>query len=154
MLFYQIYDELQNLYLKHDNLEETLLETFKIARRNQKREEKLYDRICLLEETNKKLVEEIKEMAIKQTKAEEKIEMYTEQNNELTYKHVEMVTTINSIITELNSVIFVLNNTYQENYYVLRVLCKKSFNWGFEKHRIFENVLQSSGFFERGILEK
>ena len=122
------------------------METFKIARQNRKREEKLYERVCLLEETNKKLLEEIKHMALKQEKAEEKVEIYNEQNNELTYKHNMMITTINNIIAELNNIVFVLNNKYQENYYVLRVLCKKSFNRGFEKHRIFENVLQNSGF--------
>ena len=94
------------------------METFKIARQNRKREEKLYERVCLLEETNKKLLEEIKLMALKQEKAEEKVEIYKEQNNELTYSHNMMITTINSIIAELNNVVFVLNNKYQENYYV------------------------------------
>ena len=146
MLFYQIYDKLQNLDVKHSNLEEILMETFKIARQNRKREEKLYERVCLLEETNKKLLEEIKHMALKQEKDEEKVEIYKEQNNELTYKHNMMITTINSIIAELNNVVFVLNNKYQENYYVLRVLCKKSFNRGFEKHRILKMYCKAQVF--------
>ena len=127
MLFYQIYDELQNLNVKHSNLEEILMETFKVRSKNRKREEKLYQRVCLLEETNEKLLKEVKHMALKQEKAEERIELYKEQNNELIYNHNTMIATINTIIAELNDVISVLNNKHQENYYVLRVLCKKEF---------------------------
>ena len=41
-----------------------------------------------------------------------------------------MVATINTIIFELNNVISTLSNKADENYYVLRVLCKKEFNQG------------------------
>ena len=145
MLFYQIYDELQNLNIKYNNLEEILMETFKVTRQNRKREEKLYQRVCLLEETNEKLLKEVKHMALKQDKAEERIELYKEQNNGLIYNHNTMIATINTIITELNDVISVLNNKHQENYYVLRVFCKKSF---FERE-IFENKekLKKHGIF-------
>ena len=127
MLFYQIYGELQNLNIKYNNLEELLVETLKVTRENRKREEKLYQRICLLEETNEKLLKEVKHMALKQEKAEERIELYKEQNDELVYKHNTMIAMINTMIVELNDVISVLNNKHQENYYVLRVFCKKEF---------------------------
>ena len=120
MLFYQIYDELQNLNIKYNNLEEILMETFKVTRQNRKREEKLYQRVCLLEETNEKLLKKVKHMALKQEKAED----------ELIYNNNAMIATINTIITELNDVISVLNNKHQENYYVLRVFCKRVFQTG------------------------
>ena len=106
------------------------METFKVTRQNRKREEKLYQRVCLLEETNEKLLKKVKHMALKQEKAEEKIELYEEQNNELIYNNNAMIATINTIITELNDVISVLNNKHQENYYVLRVFCKRVFQTG------------------------
>ena len=92
------------------------MENFKVTMKNKKREEKLHQRICVLEEMNKEMMKEFERMSIKQEKTEQKVELYKEQNNELTYNHNTMITTINTIIIELNNVISVLNNKHQENY--------------------------------------
>ena len=89
---------------------------FKVTMKNKKREEKLYQRICVLEEMNKELVKEFECMSIKQEKAEREVELYREKNYEMSYKYNEMVASINTIIIELNHVITVLNNKHQENY--------------------------------------
>ena len=59
----------------------------------------------------------LEHMAIKQEKTTQKIEIYKELNDELTYNHNAMIAKINTIVTELNYVITVLNNKHQENYY-------------------------------------
>ena len=92
------------------------MENFKVTMKNKKREEKLHQRIVVLEEMVKELMKEFERMAIKQEKTEQKVELYKEQNNELSYNHNTMITTINTIIMELNDVISVLNNKHQENY--------------------------------------
>ena len=97
---------------------------------NKIKEEKLYLHISTLEEANTMLLKEFQRMAQQQEKTEERIELSLEYNAEITYKHNEMVATINTIIFELNNVISTLSNKADENYYVLRVLCKKEFNQG------------------------
>ena len=98
--------------------------------KNEKKEEKLNQRIGLLEEKNKELIKEFERVSVTLAKTEWEVELYKEKNSELIYKHNAMVAKINTIIAELNDVITVLNNKHQENYYFLRVLCKKEFNQG------------------------
>ena len=121
------------------------MENFQVTMQNKKREEKLYQRVCALEEENNKLLKEFEHMTLKQEKTEQRVELYKEHNIELVYNHNTMITTINTIIAELNNVISVLNNKHQENYYVLRVLCKKEFNQGF-----FRKSKEKLGFFRMG----
>ena len=110
------------LHTKYDNLDKVLRENFKVSMQTQKREEKLYQRVCDLEETNKELMHKLELMAINQEKTMRNVELYKEENNELWYNHNVMIAKIYTIVTELNYVIAVLNNKHQENYYFLRVL--------------------------------
>ena len=121
--FYQIYDELKSMRDKYNNLEEVTLENFKVTMQNRKKEEKLHQRICTLEEENIKLLKALECTRLKQENTAQRVEIYEEHFNEMAYNHNTMVTTINTIIAELNDVISILNNKHQENYYVLRVLC-------------------------------
>ena len=105
------------LHTKYNSLEEVLRENFKVSMQTKKREEKLYQRVCGLEETNKELMQKLEHMSIKQEKTTQRIEIYKELNDELTYNHNAMIAKINTIVTELNYVITVLNNKHQENYY-------------------------------------
>ena len=115
---------------KCNALEELCLQNLLLIMDNKIKEEKLYLRISALEETNTMLLKELERMAQRQQKTEERIELSQEYNDKITYRHNEMVATINTIISELNNVISTLSNKTDENYYVLRVLCKKEFNQG------------------------
>ena len=126
------------MHEKYNDLKELSMENFQVTMQNRKREEKLHQRVCALEEENNKLMKQLEYMTLKHEKTEERVELYKEHFNEMVYNHNTMITTINTIIAELNDVISVLNNKHQENYYVLRVLCKKSL---------------IGGFFARGILK-
>ena len=61
------------LHTKYNNLEEVLVENFKVSMETKKREEKLYQRVCDLEETNKELMHNFEHMAIKQKKLRRKL---------------------------------------------------------------------------------
>ena len=127
MLFHQIYAELNALNTKYANVEQMLVENYEIALENKKREESLNGRIDVLEEENNELIKELNGVIAKLVNTERQVELCKENNNELIYNHNSMITKINSIVLELNDVITVLNNKYEENYYFLRVLCKKEF---------------------------
>ena len=77
---------------------------------NRKNEEKLYQRVHRLEEENKQLLKEIKNLRMKQENGDRRLEFYREHNVELTFKYNTIITTINSVIGELNNVISILNN--------------------------------------------
>ena len=94
---------------------EVWTEHLTVIMKNKKREEKLYQRVCALEEENEQLVKEIKGMMIKQENTDRKVELYREHNIELAYNHNTMITTVNTIIAELNNVISVLSNKDQKN---------------------------------------
>ena len=100
---------------KNAKLEELLMENLKITMKNQKKGEKLNQRISVLEEKNNELMNEFECMAITQEKTERELELCQEKNNEMMYNHHAMVTTINTMIAELNYVITILNNKHQEN---------------------------------------
>ena len=106
-----------DLHTKYNNLEEVFMENFKVSMQTKKREEKLYQRVCGLEETNKELMQKLEHMSIKQEKTTQRVEIYKELIDELSYNHNGMIAKINTIVTELNYVITVLNNKHQENYY-------------------------------------
>ena len=95
--------------------EEVSLENFIAIRENRKREEKLYQRVCALEDENNQLMKEIKRLTINQEKTNQRVELYREHNTELTYNHNTMVATINTIIAELNNIISILSNKDEEN---------------------------------------
>ena len=138
MIFYQIYAELNVLTEKYNNIEELLVENCKVSLKNEKKEEKLYQRIGLLEEKNKELIKEFERVSITLGKTVWEVELYKEKNNELFYKHNEMVAKINTIIAELNDVITVLNNKHQENYYFYVYFVKKSLIRAFFERGIFK----------------
>ena len=96
-------------------LEEALLENFVAIRENRKREEKLHQRVCALEDENKQLMKEIKRLTVNQEKTNQRVELYREHNTELAYNHNTMIATINTIIAELNNVISILSNKDEEN---------------------------------------
>ena len=134
MFFYQIYAELNALNAKYSNLEEMLIENYKVSVENGKKEESLNQRIDLLEEENSELrlyhnelVKEFDRVLVALANTEREVELYKEQNNELIYNHNTMVTKINSIILELNDVIEVLNNKHKENYYFYVYFVKGGF---------------------------
>ena len=95
--------------------EEVSLENFIAIRENRKREEKLYQRVCALEDENNQLMKEIKRLTVNQEKTNQRVELYREHNTELTYNHNTMVPTINTIISELNNIILILSNKDEEN---------------------------------------
>ena len=97
------------------NLEEVCVENLAVIMENRKREEKLYQRVCGLEEENERLVKEIKWVTVKQENTDRRVELYREHNIELSYNHNTMITTINTIIAELNNVVSTLSNKDQEN---------------------------------------
>ena len=96
-------------------MNEVWMEHLTVIMKNKKREEKLYQRVCALEEENEQLVKEIKGMMIKQENTDRKVELYREHNIELTYNHNTMITTVNTIIAELNNIISILSNKDQKN---------------------------------------
>ena len=114
MFFYQIYVELKDIKEKNAELENLLIENIKITTKTKKREEALNQRINNLEERNKKLEKELQQMVMSKEKMKQEIELCQDTQNELFYKHNEMIMMINSIITELNYVIANLNNKLQE----------------------------------------
>ena len=69
----------------------------------------------MLEERNKELTKQIERLTISNEKMEQELDLCQNTNNELMYKHYEMVSVINTIITELNYVINILSNKHQEN---------------------------------------
>ena len=69
----------------------------------------------MLEERNKELTKQIERLTISNEKMEQELDLCQNTNNELMYKHHEMVSVINTIITELNYVINILSNKHQEN---------------------------------------
>ena len=141
MLFYQIYAELNALNAKYNNLETAVMDNYKVCDENTKGEESLNQRIYVLEEQNielrqhhNQLVKEFDRVVVELTNTKQEVQDLKSKNGELT-QHNTMVTKINSVIMELNDVITVLNNKHVENYYFLRVLCKKEFNQGVLKKR-------------------
>ena len=84
----------------------------KVTVQNRKNEEKLYQRVHRLEEENKQLLKEIKNLRMKQENGDRRLEFYREHNVELTFNHNSMITTLNTVIGELNNVISILNNKY------------------------------------------
>ena len=96
-------------------MNEVWMEHLRVIMKNKKREEKLYDRVCALEEENEQLVKEIKGMMIKQENTDRKFELYGEHNYELAYNHNAMVTTVNTIIAELNNIMSILSNKDEKN---------------------------------------
>ena len=87
MLFLQIYNELDVLNYKYDELEVSVEDSLKVADEISESEESLHHRIYLLEQT----VEWLKE------------------------KNSELIENNNIMTTELNKVINLLNNKYVEN---------------------------------------
>ena len=97
------------------NLEDQLMDNQVVTVQNRKKEEKLCQRVDRLEEENKQLLKEIKNLMLKQENADRRMEFYREHNIELIFRHNAMITTINSVIGELNNVISILHNKDQEN---------------------------------------
>ena len=92
------------------------MENHVVTVENRKKENKLYQRVAKLEEENKQLLKEVKNLMAKQENADRRLEFYREHNVELTFKHNTMITTVNTIIGELNNVISILyNNNEREN---------------------------------------
>ena len=106
-VFYQIYEELENVKMKCEGLEELWLQNYKVTMTNKKREEKLFDRMMVLEE-------KMKHILIKQDHLNEGLELSKEHDCELSYMHNTMIAKINDMIFELNHIISILNNT-EEN---------------------------------------
>ena len=132
-----------------------LVENYKVALENKKREESLNQRIDVLEEENNELrhhhnelIKEFKHVVAKLVNTEQKVELYEEKNNELIYNHNTMIIKINSIVLELNDVITVLNNKHEENYYFYVCFVKKSLIRGFFTRSFLKNgeFLKSTEF--------
>ena len=76
---------------------------------NKKREEKLFDRLNVLEEKMKHILE-------KQDHLTKGIELCKEHDCELSYMHNTMIAKINDMIFEINHMISILdNNNNEEN---------------------------------------
>ena len=101
--------------MKCDGLEELWLENYNVTARNRKTEEKLYERVCVLEEENKNIMKEMERVLVNQENADRRVDLCKEHSLELTYMHNMMVIKINTVITELNNVISILSNKDQEN---------------------------------------
>ena len=97
------------------NLEGQLMENLLVTVENRKKKEKLCQRVDRLEEENKRLLKEVKNLMVKQENGDQRLEIYREHNIELTFNHNTMITTINTVIGELNNVISILYNKDQEN---------------------------------------
>ena len=92
-----------NIKMKCEALEELWLQNYKVTMTNKKREEKLFDKMMVLEE-------KMKHILIKQDHLNEGLELNKEHDYELSFMQNTMVAKINDLIFELNHIISILNN--------------------------------------------
>ena len=72
---------------------------------NKKKEDKLYQRVAILEEENKELFKKVLSLVMKENNAVQRQQFYEDRFVELSYNHNLLVTHVNSIIKELNNII-------------------------------------------------
>ena len=114
-IFCQIYDELQIVHERCTKLEDELMDNHVVTVENKKKEDKLYQRVTILEEENKELFKKVLSLVMKENNTNERRQFYEDRFTDLSYNHNLLVTHVNGIIMELNNIITILNNKEEAN---------------------------------------